>query len=179
MLNRFTTPGYACHAHVPVGRTLLSAFVLLTVLAVPRFLSAAEVIPKKPVGHYLTDDAHILSSSTISDLDRQLGDFEKQSSNQILVCIYSKMQSDSDINDYAVRVSQAWGVGRKDRKNGVVLFVFIQDRKMSIQVGYGLEGALTDALSKDIIEDVIKPHFRNNDYDRHLGRRRLVLRQLR
>jgi uncharacterized protein len=75
------------------------------------------------------------------------------------------MQSDSDISDYAVRVAQAWGVGRKDRKNGVVLFIFTQDRKMTIQVGYGLEGAMPDAISKRIIEDEIKPHFQRNDYN--------------
>ena len=62
------------------------------------------------------------------------------------------MQSESDVADYTQRVAQAWGVGQKDRRNGVVLFVFIQDRKMFIQVGYGLEGALPDATAFDITE---------------------------
>ena len=75
------------------------------------------------------------------------------------------MESDSSIEDYTVRVAQAWQVGQKDKKNGAVLFVFVQDRKMFIQVGYGLEGALPDATCKRIIEDEIKPHFRNNDFD--------------
>jgi len=147
------------------GSLLPVFFVLNVFLAFGQTLRAAEVIPPRPTGTYLNDYARVLSSSTVTDLNRQLADFEKQSSNQVLVVIYNKMQSDSDINDYAVRVAQAWGVGRKDRKNGVVLFIFIQDRKMSIQVGYGLEGALTDALSKDIISDEIAPRFRNNDYD--------------
>jgi len=140
-------------------------FCLLLILICSTSASAAEVIPPRPQGNYINDYASVLSRSTVGNLNRTLQDFEKQTSNQILVVIYPRMQSDSSIDDYAVRVAQAWGVGRKDRKNGVVLFIFTQDRKMTIQVGYGLEGALTDALSKDIIEDVIKPHFRNNDYD--------------
>ena len=75
------------------------------------------------------------------------------------------MQSDSSIEDYTVRVAQSWGVGQKGKSNGAVLFVFTQDRKMYLQVGYGLEGALPDALAKRIIENEIKPYFRNGDYD--------------
>ena len=138
---------------------------LAIALSFSQQLHAAEVIPPKPQGAYLNDYAGVLSRSTTDDLDRKLRDFETQTSNQVLVVIYKKMQSDSDINDYAIRVAQAWGVGRKDRKNGVVLFIFTQDHKMTIQVGYGLEGPLPDALAKDIIEDEIKPHFRSNDYD--------------
>src|SRR5207248_1261133 len=74
-------------------------------------------------------------------------------------------QSDSDIADYTQRVAQAWGVGQKERRNGVVLFVFVQDRKMFIQVGYGLEGALPDITAFDITEYRIKPHFRTGDYE--------------
>jgi uncharacterized protein len=138
---------------------------LTTLLSFSQPLRAAEVIPSRPQGNYINDYAHVLSNPTVSDLNRKLNDFEKQTSNQVLVVIYPKMQSDSSIDDYAVRVAHAWGVGRKDRANGIVLFIFTQDRKMTIQVGYGLEGPLPDALAKDIIEDVIKPHFRNNDYD--------------
>src|SRR5262245_42427556 len=67
------------------------------------------------------------------------------------------MQSDSDIADYTQRVAQAWGVGQKERRNGVVLFLFLQDRKMIIQVGYGLEGALPDATAFNITEYQMKP----------------------
>ena len=113
----------------------------------------------------MNDYAGVLSRSTVDDLNRKLQDFENQTSNQVLVVIYPKMQSNSDINDYAIRVAQAWGVGRKDRKNGVVLFIFTQDHKMTIQVGYGLEGALPDITAKQIIADEIAPKFRSNDYN--------------
>src|SRR5207302_9809976 len=88
-----------------------------------------------------------------------------ETSDQVVVAVFARMQSDSDITDYTQRVAQSWGVGQKDKRNGAVLFVFIQDRKMFIQVGYGLEGALPDATAFDITERRIKPRFRNNDYE--------------
>jgi uncharacterized protein len=158
-VKRFNTASRATGSLLPV---LLGIAILL---AHCQSLLAAEVIPPRPQGTYVNDYANVLSRSTAAELDRKLRDFESQSSNQVLVVIYPKMQSDSAIDDYAIRVAQAWGVGRKDRKNGVVLFIFVQDRKMTIQVGYGLEGPLPDITAKRIIEDEIKPHFRTNDYD--------------
>jgi uncharacterized protein len=75
------------------------------------------------------------------------------------------MQSESSIEDYAQRVAQAWQVGQKDKRNGVVLLVFLDDRKASIQTGYGLEGALPDVIAFDIRERHMNPHFRNGDYE--------------
>ena len=72
--------------------------------------------------------------------------------------------SDSSIEDYTVRVAQSWRVGLNEKKNGAVLFVFSQDRKLYIQVGYGLEGALPDALCKQIIANEITPRFRQGDF---------------
>jgi len=125
---------------------------------------AAEVIPPKPPG-YFQDNVGVVSKGTALRFNEQLAQFERETSNQVWVVIYPTMQSDSDIADYTRRVAQAWGVGQKERRNGVVLFAFIQDRKMFIQVGYGLEGALPDATCFDITEYKIKPLFRNNDYE--------------
>jgi uncharacterized protein len=124
---------------------------------------AGERIPPVPT-HYFNDYAQVVSAATSARLDKTLEDFERETSNQILVAIYSKMQSDSSIEDYTVRVAQAWRVGQKVRNNGAVLFVFITDRKMFLQVGYGLEGALPDVVAKRIIEDEIKPRFKNGDF---------------
>jgi uncharacterized protein len=124
---------------------------------------AAEVIPPAP-DHYFNDYAHVVSSAIADQLNMQLDSFERSTGNQILVAIYPKMQSDSSIDDYTVRVARAWKVGQKQKNNGVVLFVFIQDRKMFIQVGYGLEGVLPDALCKQITEYEIKPRFKAGDY---------------
>ena len=125
---------------------------------------AAEVIPPKPDG-YFNDYAGVVSKSTALRFNEELARFERETSDQVVVAIFPKMQSDSDIADYTQRVAQAWGVGQKERRNGVVLFVFVQDRKMFIQVGYGLEGALPDITAFDITEYKIKPRFRNGDYE--------------
>jgi uncharacterized protein len=125
---------------------------------------AAEVIPPKP-DRYFNDYAGVVSKSAALRFNEELAQFERETSDQVVVAIFPKMQSESDIADYTQRVAQVWGVGQKDRRNGVVLFVFVQDRKMFIQVGYGLEGALPDITAFDITEYKIKPHFRSGDYE--------------
>ena len=125
---------------------------------------AAEVIPPKPAA-YFNDYAGVVSKDAALRFNEQLAQFERETSNQVVVAVFPKMQSDSEIADYTQRVAQAWRVGQKEQRNGVVLFVFPQDRKMFIQVGYGLEGALPDLTGFDITEYRIKPHFRNNDYE--------------
>ena len=125
---------------------------------------AAEVIPPKP-DRYFNDYAGVVSKSAALRFNEELAQFERETSDQVVVAIFPKMQSDSDIADYTQRVAQAWGVGQKERRNGVVLFVFVQDRKMFIQVGYGLEGALPDITAFDITEYRMKPLFRNGDYE--------------
>src|SRR5262249_49504358 len=130
--------------------------------------NAAEVIPPKPAG-YFNDYAGVVSKEAASRFNEQLAQFERDTSDQVVVAVFPKMQSDSDIADYTQRVAQAWGVGQKEGRNGVVLFVFIQDRKMFIQVGYGLEGALPDATAFDITERHIKPLFRTGNYEAGLA----------
>src|SRR5213595_656916 len=125
---------------------------------------ASEVIPPKP-DRYFNDYAGVVSKSAALRFNEQLAQFERETSDQVVVAIFPKMQSDSDIADYTRRVAQAWEVGQKDRRNGAVLFVFVDDRKMFIQVGYGLEGALPDATALDITERNIKPKFRGGDYE--------------
>jgi len=134
----------------------------------PISLHAAEVIPPKP-DRYFNDYAGVVSREAANRFNEQLAQFERETSDQVVVAVFPKMQSDSDIADYTQRVAQAWGVGQKDRRNGVVLFVFTQDRKMFIQVGYGLEGALPDATAFDITERHIKPLFRNGNYEAGLA----------
>ena len=125
---------------------------------------SAEVIPPKP-DRYFNDYAGVVSKSAALRFNEELAQFERETSDQVVVAIFPKMQSDSDIADYTQRVAQAWGVGQKERRNGVVLFVFVQDRKMFMQVGYGLEGALPDITAFDITEYKMKPRFRNGDYE--------------
>lgn len=125
---------------------------------------AAEVMPPKPA-RYFNDYAGVVKSATAERLNRELEDFEKATSSQIVVAVFPKMQTDSAMEDYTVRVATSWKAGQKDKKNGAILFVFTQDKKMRIEVGYGLEGALPDALTTQIIENEIKPRFKAGDFD--------------
>lgn len=143
---------------------LRSCIALAAILLVALEVRAAEVIPPKPTG-YFNDYAGIVSKTVAMRFNAQLAQFERDTSNQVVVAIFPKMQSDDDIAAYTQRVAQAWGVGQREQRNGVVLFAFTQDRKMFIQVGYGLEGALPDATAFEITEYRIKPHFRNDDYE--------------
>jgi uncharacterized protein len=129
---------------------------------------AAEVIPPKP-DRYFNDYAGVVSKEAAHRFNERLAQFERDTSNQVVVAVFPKMQSDSDVADYTQRVAQAWGVGQKERRNGVVLFVFTGDRQMFIQVGYGLEGALPDITAFDITEYHIKPYFRVGDYENGLA----------
>jgi uncharacterized protein len=145
-----------------VKRVAVCLAVLVASLAIDS--RAAEVIPPKP-DRYFNDYAGVVSKEAAQRFNEQLAQFERETSDQVVVAVFSKMQSESDIADYTQRVAQAWGVGQKERRNGVVLFVFIQDRKISIQVGYGLEGALPDITAYDIRANHIQPYFRNGDYE--------------
>lgn len=139
---------------------LVAAIAILIAIAA----QAAEVIPPKPA-RYFNDYTNVVSKEAAQRFNTQLAQFERDTSDQVVVVVFPKMQSDSDVADYTRRVAQAWGVGQKERRNGVVLFVFIQDRKMFIQVGYGLEGALPDATAFDLTEYKMKPQFRSGDYE--------------
>ncbi|HEX5221971.1 MAG TPA: TPM domain-containing protein [Verrucomicrobiae bacterium] len=145
------------------SRVFRAARITLVTIFFTLPLFAAEVIPPAPT-KYFNDYANVVEAGTANHLNQALENFEKESSSQIVVAVFPRMQSDSSIEDYTVRVARAWKAGQKDVNNGVVLFVFIQDRKMYIQVGYGLEGKLPDALCKRIIEDEIKPHFKAGNY---------------
>src|SRR5580693_8822670 len=137
--------------------TLLAAFGLLVLQAM-----AADVPAKPP--HYFNDYASLIDQRTAQQLDQRLEDFERQTSNQILVVIYPSLPADAVIEDFTQDAFRAWKPGQKGRDNGAVLFIFLKDRKMRIQTGYGLEGALPDAICKRIISDEIAPRFQAGDF---------------
>ena len=137
----------------------LAAIALTTVTS-----QAVEVIPPKPPA-YFNDYAGVVSKEAALRFNERLAQFERETSNQIVVAVFPKMESDSDVADYAQRVAESWGVGSKAQRNGVVMLVFVADRKTSIQVGYGLEGVLPDITAFDIRQSHINPHFRNGDYE--------------
>jgi uncharacterized protein len=115
-----------------------------------------------PPERYFNDQAGFVSPADAQRLDEKLRRFDEQSSNQIVVAIFPELPSPS-MEDFTVRTAQAWRVGRQKLDNGLILFVFVKDRKLRIEVGYGLEGAVPDALAKRIIDETIVPRLRQGD----------------
>ncbi len=135
---------------------LLSLFSLLFAFAF------AQDFPEKP-GTLVNDYANVLSADQKQELENKLVTFNDSSSTQIAVAIL-KSVGDYDINEYAVELGRKWGVGQSGKNNGIMIVVAVGDRKISIQTGYGLEGAVPDIYAKRIIDNDIKPNFRAGNY---------------
>jgi uncharacterized protein len=121
------------------------------------------VLPPKPV-RYVTDNAGVLPADRAEAIDAKLKSFEQSTSNQIIVYIDHKVPDGTTLEEMSSQAVRDWGVGQKDKKNGAILFLFTDDRKMRIEVGYGLEGSITDARSRLITSELMKPRLKNGDY---------------
>jgi uncharacterized protein len=132
----------------------------LSAIAAP---AADFTVPPAPV-HYVTDNANALSSSTRASLDSELRGYESATGHQVIVWI-GKTTGDVPLETWTGETADHWKIGRKGHDDGAVLFLFMQDRKVRIEVGYGLESALTDADSSRIITSTIVPRMRSNDVD--------------
>lgn len=113
----------------------------------------------------VVDNAGLLSPAVIQQLTQQLAAHEQQTSNQVVVVTLPGLQGHA-IEDYGYQLGRHWGIGQKDTNTGVLLIVAPTERKVRIEVGYGLEGQLTDALSHDIIQNRILPEFRQGHYEK-------------
>lgn len=125
--------------------------------------ASALEIPKIPEG-YVSDYARLLSPTAKARLENKLQTFEQKTSNQIIVAIFPSLEGEV-LEDFSIRLAETWKIGQKEKDNGVILLIFKNDRKVRIEVGYGLEGALPDATSKRIIENEIVPRFREGRFD--------------
>lgn len=142
-------------------RTSLAIFILLLWAVV---LRAAETpIPPSP-DRWVTDTANFLSAETARSLDARLKAYEQTTGRQLLVYI-GKTTGDAPIEDWAVRAFKAWQVGRKGLDDGLVLFIMADDRKLRIEVGYGLEEQMTDARAARIINEIIVPRIQAGNHD--------------
>ncbi len=112
----------------------------------------------------VTDNAQILSPETRREITESLKTHETRTTNQIAVLTVPTLNGRS-IEDYAVDVFKAWKLGRKGKDNGILIIVVPEDRRMRIEVGYGLEGVMTDLMAGRIIQNVMTPRFRNGDYN--------------
>lgn len=134
------------------------SLILLFLQAVGAF---ALDIPKLKAR--VTDLAGVLTTGQTADLEEKLKQFEASDSTQIAVLIIPGLEGE-DLTDYSVRVATAWRLGQKGRDNGALLFIAMKERQVRIEVGYGLEPNLTDALSRRIIENEILPNFRQQQF---------------
>ena len=125
--------------------------------------SAETPIPATPAG-WVTDAARLMSPQSSQSLNKRLEGYERSNGRQLFVYV-GKTTGGVPIEEWAVKAFKTWKVGRKGLDNGVALFIMVDDRRMHIEVGYGLEGQLTDALSSRIIHDVIQPKLLANDPD--------------
>ncbi len=116
-----------------------------------------------PLKRHVTDLAGILTPSELNRLEENLIAFENETSNQIAVLIINSLEGEP-IEQYSIRVADQWKLGTADRDNGVLLLIAVQDHQMRIEVGYGLEGVLTDLISSQIIRNVIAPEFNKGNY---------------
>lgn len=112
----------------------------------------------------VNDYADILSDAAERQLETVLADLERSDSTQIVVLTITSLKGDG-LEDFSIRVAEQWKIGRKENDNGAILLISKQDRKIRIEVGYGLEGKLTDLMSGRIIRNVIAPHFKSGDFD--------------
>jgi len=141
---------------VRLFRTLAAALLLVAVWVV---VAAALKVPPPP-DRRINDYAGVLTPAERERLEQKLIQRERGSSNQVVVVIFRSLEGES-LEDFSIRLAQAWRIGRKGLDNGVIFLVFIEDRKMRLEVGYGLEANLTDAIASSILRDVVAPRFRD------------------
>ena len=125
--------------------------------------AALAQVTVPPLVGRVVDQTGTLSSDDIASLNQKLRDFEARKGSQIALLIVPTTAPE-EIEQYSIRVAEAWKIGRKKIDDGAILLVAKNDRKLRIEVGYGLEGALTDVTSKRIIDEIITPKFRSGDF---------------
>lgn len=146
----------------------MKSFVSTILFLITVLFAQSQTIPARPSPPRLVNDyTNTLTADQKSSLEQKLVAYDDSTSNQIVVVIVPTT-NDYDPVDYATKLGRAWGVGNKKTNNGVVLLIAKDDHKIFIAPGYGLEGALPDITCKSIIDNVIVPNFKQDDYFRGL-----------
>ncbi len=142
-------------------RTLIALALTAFVLAAAP-VRAAVTFP--PLTGRVVDDAHVLSAQTQADLTAKLAALEQKTGDQLVVVTLPSLQG-LEIEDYGYQLGRAWGIGEKSKNNGAILIIAPTEHKVRIEVGYGLEPVLTDALSSVILQEQVLPKFRGGDVE--------------
>lgn len=143
-------------------RTLIATILGMTLVAV--LATGAFALDVPPFTGRVNDTAHMMKPATRQALETHLAELDKTDSTQVAVLTIPSLEGDS-MEDFSMRVAEAWKIGQKGTDNGVLLLVSKDDRKMRIEVGYGLEGVLTDVLAGQIIDNIISPQFKAGNFD--------------
>jgi uncharacterized protein len=139
-------------------------FISLTLLLISLTAFTQRAVPAL-ADKRVHDEAQILSPHTAVQLEAQLKQYEDSTSNQMAILIISSLDGDA-IEDYSLRVAHdEWKLGQSKNDNGVLLLIVVDDHKVRVEVGQGLEGVLTDAVCSQIIRNEMAPNFRRGDYD--------------
>jgi len=155
-------PAQSNRAALCIPQTVLNMLVTVC-LGFPALQIQAQEVPIPEINQPVTDTVGILEQSTVDKLNDQILKLEKDKGSQIAVIIVPTTGEES-IEEYGIRAGEKLKIGRKDVDDGVILIVAQQDRKVRIEVGYGLEGAIPDAVANRIIQDRIVPAFRAGNY---------------
>src|SRR6478735_7364576 len=139
---------------------IFAALVAFFVLLTPAW--AAPTFPA--LSGRVVDDAHILSDATQADLNRKLAALEQTNSRQLVVVTLPSLQG-YEISDYGYQLGRAWGIGQGKLNNGILFIIAPKERRVRIEVGYGLEPIVTDAFSSVVIQTQVLPRFRSGDFD--------------
>jgi uncharacterized protein len=145
------------------GRLVLAALFIVAGVAGPASLVWAAATALPSATGYVNDFAGVLDPSARVALEQRLAEYDRSTGNEIAIAIFPNLGG-QPIDDFTVRLEEAWKVGKRGKDNGVLLVVAIQERQVRIEVGYGLEGKITDADAGAIIRDIIAPAFRAGQY---------------
>ena len=140
-------------------------FLLVHIVSFSQDSFDLEKLLKEKPSQLVNDFTGTLTPDQKQALEKKLVAFDDSTSTQIAVVIIPSLNS-NDISDFNVKLGRAWGVGGKEFSNGIVLLIAKGDHKLNIATGYGVEGALPDITCKQIIEDIIVPNFKGDDYYR-------------
>ncbi len=139
--------------------TLAASLAAAALAPAPLAAGQARGIPPAPTS-WCTDEAGFLSPQAVESLNARLENYERQTGHQLLVWIGKTLGQDQSLEDWAVRTFEAWKVGRKGIDDGLVVFIFAEDRKIRIEVGYGLEDKVPDIYAYRVINNVLAPGIR-------------------
>jgi uncharacterized protein len=143
-----------------VGSTITCFWAFSFILFVSQAPALAQVLPK-PSSH-VSDFARVINQSSLQRTERLCQELENKTGAELAVVTIESLQGEP-IEDFTVKLFEQWGIGKKDKSNGLLLLIAVQDRKSKIEVGYGLEPVITDGISGEILRS-LRPYFRANQY---------------